>query len=119
HARIHFQFSIFNFQFSVPNRLRLPVVADVDVDDLSFGDGLALAAAANDLDHDLRRNRGIADAESLGPEADEVTDEDRLVKHDLVHRDGDHELQALPARFDRASLVDVGKDHAAEDRAVR
>src|SRR5262249_41995076 len=43
----------------------------------------------------------------------------RLVEDDLVHRDGEHHAAALPARLDRAGLVDVREDDAAENGAVR
>src|SRR6266851_4992556 len=103
------------------NRPRLPVLPHIHVNDLCLRDEdfPSEVVAADRFDDHLRGDGCVADAESLGPEAHQVADEHRLVKYDLVHRYGDHELAALPACFDRTGLVDVREDDAAEDGAVR
>jgi acyl-CoA thioesterase YciA len=101
------------------DRQRPSVLTDVDEDHFGFGD-LDLGAtgmAALGLDEDVHRDRGVADAERAGEEADQVADEDRGVKYDFAHRDGDDAARTGAMRFDRARLVDVGEDHAAEDGA--
>src|SRR3954453_13288361 len=87
------------------DRGRLAVRAEVHVDDLRLGDGHPLVAVAEGLDDDPCRDRRGADAHRLRPEADQVSDVDRLMEDDLVHRHGDHEMAALPARLDRSRLV--------------
>lgn len=48
-------------------------------------------------------------------EADDVADEDRLMKDDLSHGDRDVSVVGLSACFDETGLINVGKQHAAED----
>ena len=89
------------------------------VDDLGLGDldPAGAAGAALGLDGHLDGDRGAAAAQRLGVEADQVADEDRRVKDHLAHGDGDQAPGRVPMRLDRARLVDVRQDDAAEDGA--
>ena len=72
---------------------------------------------------DMRGDRRPADTGHLRPEAHDFPHADRLVKLDSIHGDGDDHRQRPPLaenfvnRADRAGLVDVAKQHAAEDGA--
>src|ERR1700686_5421736 len=75
------------------DRRRLPILTEIDVDDLCFGDEHFLVGivVAIRLDNDPHRDGCVADALRLAPEADQIADEDRLMKHDLFHGTADHD----------------------------
>src|SRR5213076_2216772 len=67
------------------DRGRLPILTEVDVDDLRLGDEdfLVGIVVSIRLDNDLHPDGCVADAQRLAPEADQIPDEDRLMEHDL------------------------------------
>lgn len=93
-----------------------------DIDHVGFGyaDDLLRIFKARGFDADLDRDGGIADLAYLGIKADQIADKDRFVKNHFADRGGDKAaMVGLPDGFDRARLIDIAEDHAAEDRALR
>src|SRR6266545_3356043 len=103
------------------DRRRLPILTEIDVHDLRFGDQdlLIRIVVSIRLDSDFDGDGGRADPQRLAPEADQIAHEHRLMEHNLVHGHADHDARALAPRFNRASLIDERQNHPAEDRALR
>jgi tetratricopeptide (TPR) repeat protein len=71
----------------------------------------------NDHTHGYRRG---PDADGLSVEAHQVSDVNRFVKDDFLHRHGDEPLHVrVTMRFDRPGSIDVTKNDAAKDRPLR
>ena len=101
-------FGILDVVFIDPHLAAVGVHGDVDHFGLRHLDALACAAVAFGLDDDADRDRGCADADSRGVEADEVADEDGLMEDDFAHRHRDEPLDLrAPVRLDRARDVYV------------
>ena len=63
---------------------------------------------------DVDGDGGAPDARRFRVEADDVSQVDRLVKLDFVHRAGDVAVRRRLPRLDRGRQVDMGQDDAAE-----
>ena len=113
-------FGIFDEVFIYSHLPSVGIHGHVDDFCLRHLDALGCAAVAFGFDDDADGDRSCADADGAGVEADEVADEDRMVKDDLAHRHRDETLDLSAAvRFDRARDVYVTQNDAAEDRALR
>src|SRR6266852_2039344 len=94
------------------NRDRLAGFVDGDVDDFSLGHthGLMRSPGAFRFYGYANGDRGMADVESLGIEADEVSNEDRGDEFDFVHGGG-HQLPVrMLVRFHRTGQVEGTED---------
>ena len=99
---------ILDVVFIYPHLAPVRVHGDVDHFGLRHLDAFRRAAVAFGLDDDADCDRGCADADGRGVEADEVADEDGLMEDDFAHRHRDEPLDLrAPVRLDRARDVYV------------
>jgi hypothetical protein len=92
---------------------------DRDEDDLGAGHGDAVAGGeAFGFDFDGDGDGFGAFADGGGVEIDDVAQVDGGFEVDAVERGGDPAVGSVFASLDKAGLVDVGEDDAAEDGAV-
>ena len=99
----------------------MAVLVDRNVDDFGFGDSSSFAGVlgAVGFHGHLDRDRRPSYSNQLGVEADEIPDEDRRDKRDLVHCFGDDFLERVFADFNSGGDVDIAQDNSAKYGPMR